>query len=361
MLNLRGQAALSIEPYQRAIALDPDSIECLIEIATVYEGLNRPADALAVARRAAELEPKSVAAKNKLGTALLINEQPDEAVRVLTIAVELDPTSTEARANLGWAFEQVGLLEEAVESFRRVLSLDSTLHRVHSNIIFLMPFIPGIDQRSVLNEARAWQRTFAEPLENRLKFHSNDRNPDRRLRIGYVSAHFYNHCQIFFTTPLFENHDHDQFEIYAYSAVECADEATHRLRKSVDVWRDVCRFDDAQLAEIARQDGVDILVDLAMHMGNGKLLALAEKPAPVQFCWLAYPGTTGLSSIDYRITDRYLDPPELGDGPYSERSVVLPDSFWCYDPLVSELECGPLPALTNGFITFGCLNHFRKI
>ncbi len=120
-------------------------------------------------------------------------------------------------------------------------------------------------------------------------------------------------------------------------------------------------MDETQLAESVRKDGIDILVDLAMHMGNGKLKVFAEKPAPVQFCWLAYPGTTGLSAIDYRITDRYLDPPERGDGPYSERSVVLPDTFWCYDPLTSDPECGPLPALSNGIITFGCLNHFRKI
>ena len=181
------------------------------------------------------------------------------------------------------------------------------------------------------------------------------------MRIGYVSAHFYNHCQAFFTTPLFENHDHDQFEIYGYSSVDNPDETTLRLQKHVDVWRDVCRMDETQLAESVRKDRIDILVDLAMHMGNGKLKVFAEKPAPVQFCWLAYPGTTGLSAIDYRITDQYLDPPERGDGPYSERSVVLPDTFWCYDPLTSDPECGPLPASSSGTITFGCLNHFRKI
>jgi predicted O-linked N-acetylglucosamine transferase (SPINDLY family) len=98
-----------------------------------------------------------------------------------------------------------------------------------------------------------------------------------------------------------------------------------------------------------------------MHMSNGRPLLFARKPAPVQLAYLAYPGTTGLSAMDYRFTDPYLDPPGDSDCWYSERSIRLPESFWCYDPLTSEPEPGELPAKANVHITFGCLNNFCKI
>ncbi len=231
MLRLRGQAARSIEPYRRAIGLEPKSLECLVELAMVLRGLQRAADTLDVAKRAVELAPDSAAANNELGLALILSDLPDEAIRILTRATELDPTSAEARCSLGYALETVGRLDEAIESFRLTLSLDATLHNAHSNIIFLMPFVPGVNSLSVLEETRAWSRAFAEQQQAKISPHGNDRSPDRRLRIGYVSAHFYNHCQAFFTTPLFENHDHDQFEIYGYSSVDNPDEATLRLKK----------------------------------------------------------------------------------------------------------------------------------
>jgi predicted O-linked N-acetylglucosamine transferase (SPINDLY family) len=360
-LKLRGESARSIQAYQRAIELDPSSVDCLVEIASVLRSLRRQDDAVVMARRAVELSPESPLANNELGSALFDSERSDEAIAILQKAIALEPSFAPAHASLGYALESVGRLGEAIECFRKVLLLEPGEHAAHSNIIYLLPFLPGVDRTTLLNEARAFNHAYAEPLESLALPHDNDPKPERQLRVGYVSSHFNNHCQSFFTTPLFQNHDRNLFETYAYASVENPDATTERLRASANVWRDVSRLDDAQLAAAVRKDGIDILVDLAMHMGGGKLKAFAEKPAPVQFCWLAYPGTTGLTSIGYRITDRYLDPPELGDGPYSERSVVLPDTFWCYDPLTSEVEAGPLPALANGFVTFGCLNHFRKI
>jgi predicted O-linked N-acetylglucosamine transferase (SPINDLY family) len=118
---------------------------------------------------------------------------------------------------------------------------------------------------------------------------------------------------------------------------------------------------DEEAAGRIREDRIDILVDLTMHMAHGRPLVFARKPAPVQAAWLAYPGTTGMSAMDYRLTDPHLDPPGLNDHFYSETSIRLPDSFWCYDPLVTELAINPLPAEANGFLTFGCLNNFCKV
>jgi predicted O-linked N-acetylglucosamine transferase (SPINDLY family) len=127
------------------------------------------------------------------------------------------------------------------------------------------------------------------------------------------------------------------------------------------VWRTTVGLSDQELANLVRDDGIDILVDLAMHTANNRLLVFARKPAPVQVTWLAYPGTTGLGTIDYRLTDPYLDPPGLFDAFYSEESVRLPETFWCYDPLSHEPAVNALPALESGVITFGSLNNFCKV
>jgi predicted O-linked N-acetylglucosamine transferase (SPINDLY family) len=116
-----------------------------------------------------------------------------------------------------------------------------------------------------------------------------------------------------------------------------------------------------QAAQLVRDDQIDVLVDLTMHMNRHHLTLFARKPAPVQVCWLAYPGTTGLSAIDYRLTDPHLDPPGLFERFYAEESIRLPDTFWCYDPLTSEPAVNGLPALDNGYVTFGSLNNFCKV
>ena len=191
--------------------------------------------------------------------------------------------------------------------------------------------------------------------------HGNDRSTGRRLKVGYVSPDFRSHSEAFFTVPLFSAHDHEGFEIVCYSDVVRPDIITQRLRTQVDAWRSITGLDHEKVAELICRDRIDILVDLTMHMARNRLLVFARKPAPVQACWLAYPGGTGLSTIDYRITDPYLDPPGLYDGSYAEESNRLPDTFWCYDPLDDEPAVNALPAEENGYLSFGCLNNFCKV
>ncbi|HWP08504.1 MAG TPA: hypothetical protein VNN72_22330 [Polyangiaceae bacterium] len=150
-------------------------------------------------------------------------------------------------------------------------------------------------------------------------------------------------------------------EVYCYSSAENPSPETALIRACADVWREVTELDDAALCEVIRRDQIDILVDLTMHLKGRRVLAFARRPAPIQICWLAYPGTTGLDAMDYRLSDPYLDPPDADTHVYSEETIRLPDSFWCYDPLTEVPEVSPLPALTKGRITFGSLNHFRKV
>ncbi len=360
LLHMRGDLERAIGHYHCAMVLGPGSWDCIPELLQVLRALRRWGSATALAQRAVAMHPQSAAAHNELGIQLHRTELTDEALAALSTAIALDGDCAEAHANLGIVLGDSGFWREGIESYRKALGLRPDWHWVHSNIIFIMMFIPGVSEVEILAEARRWSKTFA-PRPSPARIYGNERVPGKRLRIGYVSPNFHDHCQSFFTTGMFAEHDRDQFEVFCYSRVESPDERTEHLAASADVWRTVLRTTDEQLADQIAGDKIDILVDLTMHMANTALPVFARKPAPVQITWLAYPGTTGLECMDYRITDRYLDPVENGPGPYSERSLVLPETFWCYDPLTNEPEPGPLPAMEKGYVTFGCLNHFRKI
>jgi predicted O-linked N-acetylglucosamine transferase (SPINDLY family) len=139
------------------------------------------------------------------------------------------------------------------------------------------------------------------------------------------------------------------------------DDWTKSLLGHADRSRHTAEMDASRVAALIREDRIDVMVDLTMHMAGNRLAVFARKPAPVQICWLAYPGTTGLTAMDYRVTDPFLDPPGSDQDCYSEKPLVLPETFWCYHPLVTEETVSPLPAHRNGYVRFGCLNNFCKV
>lgn len=180
--------------------------------------------------------------------------------------------------------------------------------------------------------------------------------------MGYVSPDFRAHAIQQFLVPLLKHHDRSAVEIFLYSSVDRPDVATEWYREFVgDRFRDISRMDDVNAAQLVRSDRIDILVDLALHSSGGRLKVFALRPAPVQISWLGYVGTTGLDTIDYRITDPFLDPPGADLHLYSEQCLHLPETLWCYDALDSTLEVGPLPALGTQRVTFGCQNSYRKL
>jgi protein O-GlcNAc transferase len=257
--------------------------------------------------------------------------------------------------NLANVLKDSGRIEEAVDCCRTAVEMEPGNAAIHSSLCYKLHFHPGYDRAALFREVREWDRRHGgNPPRGVL---GNDRTPGRRLRIGYVSPDFYGHAESFFVLPLLEGHDRRAVEVHCYASVRRPDKATEILKSCAHVWHDVQALSDDQLAERIRGDRIDILVDLTMHMAFNRLPMFATKPAPVQVTWLAYPGGTGLSAIDYRLTDPWMDPAGT-DAFYAERSVRLPDCWCCYHPLG---DVPPAAARRRGAVTFGSLNNPCKL
>jgi predicted O-linked N-acetylglucosamine transferase (SPINDLY family) len=360
-LRASGRLDEALAALERATALKPGLAGAQTNLGHVLRDLGRPEEALAAYHRALRLRPDDPEAHIDLGTALRDAGRLEEAINTLGRAIELEPGSAGAYLNLGHFLGNRGHLDDALACFRTALALQPEFPEAASNLAYSLHFHPDTDAPALLAEHRRWEDRFAAPLAAQIRPHANEPSPDRRLRIGYVSPDFRDHVIAHNLRPLFREHDHRQFEIVCYADVVRPDTLTRFFQAHADLWRDSLGRTDDDLARLVRGDGIDVLVDLTLHMERNRLLVFARKPAPVQITFAGYPGTTGLTAIDYRFTDPYLDPPGSRGAEYAEESVCLPDSFWCYDPYGEEPAVNPLPALDRGFVTFGCLNHFAKV
>jgi protein O-GlcNAc transferase len=361
----KGEHAKSLAICRRVVELRPNDPETRHSLGNILRGAGYPDEAILEFKKALELRPDYTDARFSLANTYYSMRRFEESIEGYDAVIAAQPMAMKARANLAAAYWNSGRLADALEAYDRALGVMPDHWSIHSNRIYIMHFDQRFDSRQLLDAHKEWDRRHAAPLAREIKPHLNDANPDRRLRVGYVSPDFRNHCQSLFTSALFPYHDHEQFEIVCYSSVSKPDEITQKLNHQSDLWREVHGIEDASLAQMIRDDKIDILVDLTMHMASARPMLMARKPAPVQIAWLAYPSTTGISAIDYRLTDPYLDPPGTNDELYTEKSVRLPDTFWCFDPsgmgTTDSVKVNPLPALKNGYVTFGCLNHCVKI
>ena len=310
--------------------------------------------------QATTLAPSLPEAHAILGQALTAQHRTDKAREHLNEALRLRPNFAEAHHDLGRLCTEEGLLTEAVGHYRNALALQHA-PATCSNLLYLLNYLPETDPEKHFAEHRQWSEWFEQPLRNARQAHVNDPTPDRRLRIGYVSPDFRDHAVTAFIGPILKLHHRDNFETFCYSNAKVPDAVTQQLRRLDVQWRDIFGCDPAKVADLVRQDGIDILVDLAGHTTDNSLLVFARKPAPVQVTWIGYPNATGLDAMDYRLTDEISDPPGQTERWHSEQLVRLPKSFSCY---AAPAECpavGPLPALTNGYVNFGCFNNFRKV
>ena len=385
--------------YRNALNLRPTHAGTLCNLANTLADQGRAPDALPLYHRALDAEPAMLAPRNGLGAALLQLGRIEEAIAAFDAVLRADPLNLEAsinRANalkaagrlaeaadacefalrlapenevaansLGNALLAQGRIDEAAASYRRALALRPDYDTARSNLILALNYAADLPPAKVVEPARVWGARLEASAQVLFQRHPNGPDPDRRLRIGYVSPDFRTHSCAYFLEPLLASHDRDTFEIFAYAEVPGPDAFTERLRALCHHWRSTVGRSDPEVALAIAEDAIDILIDAAGHTAGNRLPVFASRPAPVQMTWLGFPNTTGLASIQYRIVDDITDPEAFEDieATCTERRLRLPRCFICYAPPDVDAQPGPLPvdAAADGAITFGSFNNLPKM
>ena len=354
----QGMEAAAVPYLREAVVRSPEMVPARFNLGLALEKTGDAEGAMDAFRKVIELKPAMAEAHFHLGNLLHhAASRLAEAEASLRRALEIEPDKAPTWNNLGNVLSDQGRLAETLAAYRRSLAVKPEPY-VFSNLLFALNYSADCTPQQIYEEHICFQRAFASgPVPEAPPCAPAD---GRRLRIGYVSPDFHLHPVPFFLLPLLEHHDRERCEIFGYYNHPQQDEYTARIRSLCDHWRETLPFNDERMVRQIRDDGIDILVDLAGHTGDNQLLVFACRPAPVQATWLGYLNTTGLAAMDYRITDAVAAPPGA-DTLHSEKLVRLPDSQWCYAPPPDSPEVGPLPALSGGGLTFGCMHNPAKI
>lgn len=361
-LKEKGLINDAADAYRKAVEIDPGSAEAYTNLGNILREKGQNDEAIACFNNSIRSDPDYVRAYYGLAVAIIGKWRLDEAVNVCNKILQINETDVFAYYVLGNIFMSRGKLDKAETYFRRAIEIKPDELKPHQALLVLTSYSPKYNAQSILSEHLQFAALFEKPLRSEIAPHKNDRSPDRRLKIGYVSPDFKGHSVAYFIEPVLAAHNRDLFEIFCYSDVSAPDNVTNRMKKYADHWKDITGVPDEKAAELIHKEEIDILIDLAGHTGGvNRILLFARKPSPVQVSWIGYLTTTGLSSIDYRIADVFSDPPGMTEQFYTEKLIRPSRSFLCYLPIKDSPAVGRLPALKAGHITFGSFNNFVKV
>ncbi len=367
LLHETGQSDAGIELMKQTCAHNTTNANYHMRLGIVFDERHDGPGSLVYFRAAHAIQATAGSWYN-MGVSLLNMHILDEAEQCFRKAVLFYPAnqSISAMSNLASALYKQGKVVEALNYYKLAYELNPQDEMLHSNYLFVSNFVSHPDPTKLLLEHKKYAEKFEAPVftkthEAKLAMSVLQRDPNRRLRIGYLSPDFRQHSVAHFIEPVLAEHDQSKFELYAYYYHVTNDATTDRIRAVVPHWRNIVGQPDDHVAKMVGEDEIDIFVDLAGHAGLNRLKVFARKPAPVQVTWLGYPNTTGLSSMDYRITDALSDPPGKTEAFHTETLVRLPECFSCFKAPLETPDIGPLPAHACGHITFGSFNMFSKM
>ncbi|MES2283125.1 MAG: tetratricopeptide repeat protein [Pseudomonadota bacterium] len=346
---------------QRALLTKPDFFEALVLLSSVLDDTARVSLAVEALTKALRLRPDNGGAWMNQAMLLRKLDQPEDAEKAVRRALEIDPLNTEALSILSGILRTLGLNEEASVALETALRLQPEKFDLQSTQLFLLNLDEKLSAEEVFERHAAFGRRMEAAFPVRFETPRGTATRDRRLKIGYVSGDFNSHPVSQFMLPVLERHDRDLFEVFCYACGSRRDAVTEKIRGLSHHWTDANTLSDRQLADTIYEDGIDILVDLSGHSGSPKLAVFSERPAAVQATWLGYLNTTGLSRMDYRICDARTDPEEVSGKFHTERLIHLPESQWCYRPVMDMDHAQTAPFQRNGYITFGSVNSGQKI
>ncbi len=346
---------------RRALDINPNYAHAHSNLGSTLNALGRIDEAVDSYRRALQLESNLAEAHSNLGAVLKDMNRLDEAEASCRNALEINPEYASAHSNLANILHDLGRLEEAESSWRRALEIKPDYALAYSNLLFCLTQNLTMDASKLYSEHCRFGEQFEIPLRGNWLQHTNMRDPERGLQIGFVSGDLREHAIASFIEPVLAHlSSYPKLSLHAYANHSIDDSTSQRLRGYFAHWHPIVGLSDAALAEKIRADGIDILIDLSGHTAKNRLLTFARKPAPVQASWMGYPGTTGLSAMDYYFSDRFFLPPGRFDDQFTEKIVRLPASA-PFLPSSNAPSINALPALSNGFLTFGSFNRLSKL
>ena len=357
---LLGQGNLeeSIQAYQQAIHIQPQFSEAYYNLGNALRKQGKLEESIKAYQQSIRLQLDHVEAHNNLGIALEEQGKLEESIKNYQQAIHLRPDYAVVYGNLGTVLQKQGKLEESIKAYQQVIHLQPDDVAGYSNLIFAQDFHLGIDLKEQQIERQKWNQRFILPLADSIQSHPNDRNPQRILRIGYVSADFRQHSAAQGFGQLILNYNQTQFEVFCYSGVVKEDKITKRFKDAASGWYSTIGKSDKELVQRIRNDEIDILVDLSGHTSGNRLLAFGYKPAPIQVTGIGC-CPPGVTTIDYRLTTPIFSHPE--EEKHFVESPVYLDSIMGFMIPLEIPFVGCLPAHENRYVTFGCLNRFSKV
>lgn len=353
------RSADAVTCFERAVSLAPDYLAAYRNLALVLNDLARLKETIRILQRVLTLDPGNLDALNDLGIVYERSLLYKDAKFCFEKVVQSKPDHHQALNNLAKVAQAQCLIDESVGWLRKAIEVKPDYAVGHSNLLLTLHYQRVLDPERLSLEHREWARRHAPPHLAR-SVHPNRPDPDRPLRVGYLTPDIRAHPVAYFLEAILDAHDPKRVEPYAYAQVTKPDETTSRMKAKFNVYRSTVGHSDQDVAAMILEDQIDILVDLAGHTAENRLMVMARRPAPIQVTYLGYPDTTGMSAMDYRMTDALADP-EGQDLFCAEKLVRLPHCFLCYHPPEDAPPVMPPPVLVSGGVTFGSFNSLHKV
>jgi len=361
VLKELGQTQEAESAYRRSLSIAPDYAPAYCNLGILLKSQMRFEEAEASMRAAIQLQPDFAEAYNNLSLVFKEQGRLTEARDSVLSALEINPGYLDALSNMGTIFMDQGRVQEAESYFRKALEVNPDYDRAYSNLLFCMTHNEEVDAQTLAVQHALYGQRFETPLKPDWALHTNSKDPERVLQIGFVSADFRNHPVAYFIEPVLEHlTKNTRLVLHAFANSMTEDDVTQRLRSHFHYWHQVTPMLDPGLDEYIRACGIDILIDLSGHTSGHRLLAFARKPAPIQASWLGYLGSTGLTAMDYYLTDRWWMPPGQLDDQFTEKLLRLP-AYASFLPAETSPPVHALPAQKNGYLTFGSFNRISKL
>jgi len=359
LLVASGKEIEAERELREVLRLEPDMAEASVALANVLESSGRAVEAEAELRRALELRPDYAGAELALGILYLHKHRLDEAEALLLKGQKADWEL--AQLGLGMLYLEAGRVSEATQA-SRTLEQSDRFPMARSEMLFSLNFHADLDAPAIFQEHKRVAKTIAQLAGKRFRHWSNTPDPERTIKIGYVSGDLRRHPVGFFLHPVLKRHNRTQCEVHCYANWKQVDDMTRSLMDAADSWHPIAETKDDALTDQIRHDEIDVLIDLSGHTDGHRLGVFAQHPAPVQVTWLGYLNTTGLEAMDYRLCDRYTDPEDDGTDELNVETLYrLSHSQWCYAPHYDAPLVDLDSTRTRDAVLFGSFNQYPKI